>query len=53
VVPGLTALDQFDRPGGETGRVLVPEEMALLDAALLQADNTAATAALEEADSPQ
>jgi hypothetical protein len=50
---GLTALDQSIVPVVKPEGFLSPEELALLDAALLQADNTAATAALEEADSPQ
>jgi len=50
---GLTALDQSVIPVVKPEGFLSPEELALLDAALLQADNTAATAALEEADSPQ
>ena len=50
---GLTALDQSIVPVVKPEGFLSPEELALLDAALLQADNTAAAAALEEADSPQ
>jgi len=50
---GLTALDQSIVPVVKPEGFLFPEELALLDAALLQADNTAAAAALEEADSPQ
>ncbi len=50
---GLTALDQSVVPVVKPDGFLSPEELALLDAALLQADNTAAAAALEEADSPQ
>jgi len=50
---GLTALDQSVVPVVKPEGFLSPEGLALLDAALLQADNTAAAAALEEADSPQ
>jgi len=50
---GLTALDQSVVPVVKPEGFLSPEELALLDAALLQADNTAAAAALEEADYPQ
>jgi chemotaxis signal transduction protein len=50
---GLTALDQSVVPVVKPEGFLSPEELALLDAALLQADNTAAATALEEADSPQ
>ena len=49
---GLTALDQSVVPVVKPEGFLSPEELDLLDAALLQADNTAA-AAVEEADSPQ
>jgi len=50
---GLTALDQSVIPVVKPEGFLSPEELALLDAALRQADNTATAAALEEADSPQ
>jgi hypothetical protein len=50
---GLTALDQSVVPVVKPEGFLSPEELALLDAALLQADSAAAAAALEEADSPQ
>jgi chemotaxis signal transduction protein len=49
---GLTALDQAVIPVVKPEGFLSAEELALLDAALLQADNTAA-AAHEEMDSPQ
>ena len=50
---GLTALDQSVVPVVKPEGFLSPEELALLDAALLQVDSAAAAAALEEADSPQ
>jgi len=50
---GLTALDQSVVPVVKPEGFLSLEELALLDAALLQADSAAAAAALEEADSPQ
>lgn len=49
---GLTALDQAVIPVVKPEGFLSPEELALLDAALLEADNTAA-AAHEETESPQ
>src|SRR4030081_3830505 len=49
---GLTALDQTVVPVVHPEGFLSPEELALLDAALLQTDNSAA-AALEETDSSQ
>jgi len=49
---GLTALDQTVIPVVKPEGFLSLEELALLDAALLQADNTAA-AAHEETDSAQ
>src|SRR5438093_8905581 len=49
---GLTAVDQTVVPVVRPEGFLSPEELALLDAALLQADNTV-EAALEETDFPQ
>jgi len=49
---GLTALDQTVVPVVHPEGFLSPEELALLDAALLESDNTAA-AVPEEADSAQ